>query len=174
MRGDAREFYVEPSGYSRWAFLLANAGRLDSQADAELLEQIARLRFSDRTADVSSLAAALGPQGRSVLALMENKDPDAVPRLIAGLPERVRREIDGLNLVLYDLSRLRGHLVLVHGRGDPMVPYSESQNLAAAATSARVSLFLIDDLGHVDFDAVTMANAWSMWRAALAVLNERR
>jgi acetyl esterase/lipase len=166
VRGDAREFYREPSGYGRWAFLLANAGRLDSPADAALLEQIARLRFSDRTVDVSSLAAALGPQGKSVLDLMENRDPDAVPRLIAALPDRVRKEIDGLNLALYDLSKLRAHLVLVHGRGDPMVPYSESQNLAAAATSARVSLFLIDDLGHIDFNAVTLENAWSMWRAA--------
>ena len=77
----------------------------------------------------------------------------------------MRREIDGLNLALYDLSKLRCHLILVHGRGDPLVPYSESQALAAAASNARVSLFLVDDLGHVDFNAVTLANAWTMWRA---------
>jgi hypothetical protein len=37
-----------------------------------------------------------------------------------------------------------------------------------------VSLFLIDDLGHVDFNGVTAANAWAMWRAILALLQERR
>lgn len=172
--GDGREYRTVPGAYSRWVFLLANAGRLDSPADGVLLEEIARLRFRDPRADVAKFAHALGPQGRAVLALVENEDPDAVSRLVADLPAKVRREIDGLNLALYDLGKLRGHLILVHGRGDRLVPYSESQALAAAAANARVSLFLVDDLGHVDFDAVTLANAWTMWRAVLAVLNERR
>ena len=109
-----------------------------------------------------------------MLALVENSDPDAVTQLIAALPERVRREIDALNLALHDLSKLHGHLILVHGRGDPLVPYSESQALAAAASKARVSLFLVDEIGHVDFNAVTAANAWKMWRAVVALLGERR
>ena len=109
-----------------------------------------------------------------MLALVENRDPDAVTRLVGALPEGVRREIDGLNLALYDLSKFQGDLILVHGRGDPLVPYSESQALAAAASNARVSLFLIDELGHVDFNAVTAANAWTMWRAILTLLHQRR
>ena len=173
-RGDSREFRIEPNDYGRWAFVLANAGRLDSPSDARLLEEIARLRFRDRQADISRQAAALGPQGRAVLALMENRDPDAVGRLIAGLPMGVRREIDGLNLALHDLSKLGGHLILVHGRGDRMVPYSESQDLAAAASRARVSLFLVDDIGHVEFNAVNMRNAWTMWQAIVVLLDERR
>ena len=171
--GDSREFHIEPNPYGRWAFLLANAGRLDSPLDAELLGKIARRRFSDRTADVGRLAAELGPQGRAVLALVENRDPDSVGRLIAALPDKVQREIDGLNLALYDLSKLGGRLILVHGRGDPIVPYSESQGLAAAASKARVSLFLIDDIGHVEFNAVSVANAWTMARAILELLEER-
>jgi hypothetical protein len=173
-RGDAREFRVEPNHYGRWAFVMANAGRLDSPADAVLLDDIAQQRFRDRDADISRQAAALGPQGRAVLALMENRDPDAVTRLIQALPEGVRREIDGLNLAFYDLSKLGGHLILVHGRTDPMVPYSESQDLAVAASRARVSLFLIDDIGHVEFTAVNIRNAWTMWQAIVALLGERR
>jgi fermentation-respiration switch protein FrsA (DUF1100 family) len=172
--GDSREFQVVPSGYGRWAFLLANAGRLDDPADTQALQAIAMARFRNPAADVGSLAAKLGPDGRAVLALVENRDPDAVTRLVGALPERVRREIDGLNLALYDLSKLHGHLILVHGRGDPLVPFSESQALAAAASKARVSLFLVDELGHVDFNAVTIANAWTMWRAVSALLAERR
>jgi acetyl esterase/lipase len=172
--GEAREFQVKPNNYGRWAFVLANAGRLDNGNDAALLQEIARARFRDPAADVTPLAAKLGPQGRAVLALVENRDPDAVTRLVGALPESVRREIDGLNLALYDLSKFRGDLILVHGRGDPLVPYSESQALAAAASNAHVSLFLIDDLGHVDFNAVTAANAWTMWRAVLTLLQERR
>ncbi len=173
-RGESREFRIEPNPYGRWAFVMANAGRLDSAADAIVLEEIARRRFSDPAADTSRQAAALGPQGRAVMALMENRDPDAVGRLIAALPSGIRREIDGLNLALYELSRLRGHLILVHGRGDRMVPYSESQDLAAAASHARVSLFLVDDIGHVEFTAVNVANAWTMWQAIVALLGERR
>ena len=164
---------ANPTATARWAFLVANAGRLDNPGDAYLLEEIGRLRFHDRDADISRQAAALGAQGRAVLALVENRDPDAVTRLIAALPERVRSEIDGLNLALYDLSQARGHLILVHGRSDPMVPYSESQDLAVAASGARVSLFLIDDIGHVEFTAVNIRNAWTMWQAIVALLGER-
>lgn len=171
---DAREFRVAPNNYGRWAFLLANAGRLDDPNDAQVLQTIAWARFRDPQANVLPLAAKLGPDGRAVLALVENRDPDAVTRLVSALPEKVRREIDGLNLALYDLSKLRGDLILVHGRGDPLVPYSESQALAAAASKARVSLFLVDDIGHVEFSAVTAGNAWAIWRATVALLAERR
>jgi fermentation-respiration switch protein FrsA (DUF1100 family) len=172
--GDPREHMVAPNRYGRWAFLLANAGRLDDPNDTAALQTIGTMRFRDPGADVSAVAARMGPDGKAVLALVENRDPEAVTRLIAGLPERVRREIDGLNLSLYDLSKLRCHLILVHGRGDPLVPYSESQALAAAASRARVSLFLVDQLGHVDFNAVTIANAWTMWSAVDMLLAERR
>lgn len=172
--GDPREFRVTPGSYGRWAFLLANAGRLDDPNEAHTLQAIAMVRFRDPGADVGPLAARLGPAGKAVLALVENRDPDAVIRLISALPERVRREIDALNLALYDLSKLHGHFILVHGRDDPLVPYSESQALAAAASKARVSLFLVDEIGHVDFNAVTAANAWAMWSAVVALLDERR
>jgi acetyl esterase/lipase len=172
--GEAREFQMKPNNYGRWAFVLANAGRLDDTKDASLLYEIARLRFRDPDADVAPIAAKLGPEGRAVLALVENRDPEAVTPLVGALPERVRREIDGLNLALYDLSKFKGDLILVHGRGDQLVPYSESQALAAAASNAHASLFLIDGLGHIDFNSVTAANAWTMWRAILTLLTHRR
>ena len=71
---------------------------------AQALTEIARRRYGDRAADIARPRGELGPQGRAVLALVDNRDPDAVVRLIAALPEKVRREIDGLNLALYDLA----------------------------------------------------------------------
>ena len=172
--GGARLVHVQPNNYGRWAFVLANAGRLDSPFDAHLLQEIARRRYYDPKANVDRLAAEMGPQGKAVLALVENRDPDAVGRLIEALPANVKREIDGLDLALYDLSKLRGDLILVHGRGDPLVPYSESQDLAAAASNAHVSLFLVDDIGHVELKAVSLANGFTLWRAVLKLLDERR
>jgi fermentation-respiration switch protein FrsA (DUF1100 family) len=172
--GDPRQHMLASNRYGRWAFLLANAGRLEDPNDTAALQTIATTRFRNPDADVGPIAARLGPDGKAVLALVENRDPDAVTRLISALPEGVRREIDGLNLALYDLSKLHCHLILVHGRRDPLVPYSESQALAAAASNARLSLFLVDELGHVDFNAVTIANAWTMWRAVDSLLAERR
>jgi acetyl esterase/lipase len=172
--GDPRQHVVAPNRYGRWAFLLANAGRLEDPNDTAALQTIATMRFRDSDADIGPVAARLGPDGKAVLALVENRDPDAVTRLVGALPERVRREIDGLNLALYDLSKLHCHLILVHGRTDPLVPYSESLALAAAASNAPVSLFLVDDIGHVEFNAVTLGNAWTMWRALDTLLAERR
>lgn len=172
--GDAREHRVEPNRYGRWAFVVANAGRLRDPLDAERLQQIARRRWQDPDADIADLSGVLGTDARAVLALIDNRDPDKVTALVQSLPPEIRSEIDGLNLALYDLGKLRGHLILVHGREDPMVPYSESIALAQAATRARSSLFVVGDIGHIEFDAVSAVNGWRMWRATLALLDERR
>ena len=172
--GDSREFRVEPNRYGRWAFVLANAGRLQNANDATLLDIIARRRWSDPTAGVADVEPLLSPEGKAVLALVDNRDPDRVTGLIQALPAAIRGEIDGLNLALYDLGKLRGHLILVHGQNDPLVPYSESQALATAAVNARASLFVIGDIGHVEFNAVSLANGYKMWLAALALLDERK
>lgn len=31
----------------------------------------------------------------------------------------------------------------------------------------------MDDIGHVEFNAVSLANAWTMWRAIVTLLGER-
>jgi pimeloyl-ACP methyl ester carboxylesterase len=171
--GDAREFRVEPNRYGRWAFVVANAGRLRDPLDSERLQQIARRRWQDPDATIDDLSGLLGPDARAVLALVDNREPDRVTALIQALPAEIRTEIDGLNLALHDLGRLRGHLILVHGREDPMVPYSESLALAEAASRARTSLFIVGDIGHIEFDTVTLVNGFRMWRAVLALLDER-
>lgn len=172
--GDPREYRVEPNRYGRWAFVLANAGRLKNPNDASVLDIIARRRWLDPAAGVADVEPLLSSDGKAVLALVDNRDPDRVTGLIQALPAGIRSEIDGLNLALYDLGKLRGHLILVHGQNDPLVPFGESQALAAAAINARTSLFLIGDIGHVEFNAVSIANGYKMWRAALALLDERR
>ncbi|MBX3502944.1 MAG: alpha/beta hydrolase [Alphaproteobacteria bacterium] len=163
-----------PNTYSRWVFLQANAGRLEDERDRDLLRSLADRRLEDSTASSADVRAMLSPQGLAVLDLLEETDPAKLPALIAALPEAVRRDIDALNLALHDLKPLKARLILVHGRNDSIIPYSESEALAAAARPGAARLFLVDRIGHVGFSAVTLDNAWGVWRAVDAVLAERR
>ncbi len=88
------------------------------------------------------------------------EDPSRLPALLEALsPLRVAREV-------------RAPIVLVHDRGDPVVPYTESLRLAAARPGT--TLALIDGLGHVDGTARgprwgTLAGLWTVaYRLAAA------
>lgn len=65
--GDAREFHVTPNNYGRWAFLLANAGRLENAADASAERRCWRWsRTAIRTRSPgSSPLCPIGCAGRS-------------------------------------------------------------------------------------------------------------
>ncbi|HJQ55981.1 MAG TPA: hypothetical protein VJ890_03690, partial [Vineibacter sp.] len=171
--GDGRLHRAVPNRYGRWAFLLANAERLPDPVDAERLRQAARRKLADPAADTADLRAEMGADARATLDLMENGDPERVPALLAALPAPIREGIDALNLALYDLRSLKARLILIHGRDDTMIPYSESEALAAAAPKGSTSLHLIDRIGHVEFDSVSLANAWTMWSAVNRVLAQR-
>jgi len=165
---------LPPNTYSRWVFLHANAGRLDDERDRDLLRTLADRRLDDANASSADVRDLLSPQGLAVLDLLEATNPAQVPTLIAALPEAIRRDIDSLNLALYDLKPLAARLILVHGRDDPIIPFSESEALAAAARPGAARLFLVDQIGHVGFSSVTLGNAWTVWRAVDALLAERR
>ncbi len=73
-----------------------------------------------------------------------------MPALIAGLPQRVRADMAALDLSRAELSNLEAELILLHGRDDAIIPYTESQALAAAARPDRVTLCIIDNISHVE------------------------
>lgn len=135
----------EPDPRAPWIFLQANASRLDSASDAAALRAFAEARLQDPQAPVP---AGLGPEGGAVLALLLNEDPDAVPALLRALPERLRRDLEDLDLAARQLSRLDLPVLLLHGRDDPVIPASESESLARVLPQAE--LFLAEALGHVD------------------------
>lgn len=165
---------MTPNSYSRWVFLRANAGRLDDERDRGLLRALADRRLDDANAAAADIRDLLSPQALTVLDLLEATDPAQVPALIAALPEAIRRDIDSLNLALHDLKPLGARLILVHGRDDPIIPFSESEALAAAARPGAARLFLVDRIGHIGFTSVTLGNAWTVWCAVDALLGERR
>lgn len=95
------------------------------------------------------LPASAGPEAQTVLALLENRDPARVDGLLAALPPETQALLDALSPAR-SVGRFRGRLLLVHGRDDPAVPYTESLRLAAAADPARTRLVLVELLAHVE------------------------
>jgi len=162
----------EPNAYGKWVFIAANAERLDDPGDRAALAAMAERKLNDLEADVADLEAGLGPQGRAVTALLDNRDPDRVPALIDNLPEAVRGDLAALDLSRRDLSQLEARLLLVHGRDDPIIPSTESQAVAAAAPE-QTTLYLVDSLAHVELDPAGLVDGFRLWRAVYALLSER-
>ena len=159
-----------PNAYGKWVFLRANAGRLENDRDRWLLDAMARRKLADLEAPLDDLAARLGPEGRSVHALLVNKDPQAVPGLIAALPDRMRSDMMALDLSRADLSRLAAELILLHGRDDTIIPHTESQALAAAAPAGRATLWLVNNLSHVELGPGGLPDALRLLAAAYHLL----
>jgi fermentation-respiration switch protein FrsA (DUF1100 family) len=162
--------FVTPNAYGKWVFVRANARRVADPADRALLTAMAERKLADLDARVDDLAARLGPEGGSVHALLANADPDAVPALIADLPEAVRRDMAALDLKRAELARLAAELILLHGRDDAVIPYTESLALAAAAPADRVSLCLVENLAHVDLGPGGIGDGLRLLRAAYRLL----
>ncbi len=172
--GDGRLHRTTPNPYGRWAFLRANAHRLEDPLDATLLRLLAaRLARGDRV-DNADLRGLLTPDGAAVLDLMENDKPELVPALLGALPAAIRRDIEGLNLSLHELGSLKALLILIHGRDDATIPWGESEALAAAVPAGQARVFLVEGMGHVGFRAGSLATAWTMWRALDEILAQRR
>jgi hypothetical protein len=163
-----------PNAYGKWVFVLANASRLDDFADRARLERIARAKLADLDADIGPLEASLGPEGRAVMALLDNRDLARVPGLIATLPPGIGHEIETLDLAQRDFAGLRAEMILIHGKDDAIVPYGESvalaQELGRAMGAERVHLYLLDHLAHASLTPEDLPDASRLWRAAIRLL----
>jgi hypothetical protein len=142
-------------------------------------------KLADQQADIAPLAQRLGPEGRVVYDLVTNRDPERTQRLIAALPAASRAMIDALTLHNRDLTRLSARLILLHGRDDRFIPFTETLRLGRAAAPGRVHVFILHRvLGHVDLDLASVLSSqfWSadLWdaldlvRAVSLLLQERR
>lgn len=140
-----------PNIYGRWAFVFANAQRVEWEADRVALKTIAERKFKNADADISDLIAGLGPEGKTIFALLDNRDPDNVESLIGALPEGIRADLDGLNLAKHDLSGFKAQVLLIHGQDDTIIPVTQSRRLASLLPEGRAELFLPAHFMHVEF-----------------------
>lgn len=170
-RPQGRWRYLAPHPYSAWIFALFNADLLTDPDDRAIIKTYTRQMLAGHRPPAAS-TAGLSPAGQAVLALLTNDDPQRVPALLDRLPEPIRAEIDGLNPAVHALSKLRAQLLLVHGRQDNMIPYTQSLALARALPAEQVQLFIVDGLIHVEID-VGARDVPTLVRAMKALLAQR-
>jgi hypothetical protein len=161
-----------PNAYGKWAFVMANAARVDNPADRTSLAAIARRRLADLEAPIDDLVAGLGPEGRAVHDLVTNEDRARVADLVAALPAPIRHDMAVLDLAGRDLSAAPRALLL-HGRDDAIIPASESVALAAALGPTGTRLILLDSLAHADLGLDSIADFYRLWRAVYWLLAVR-
>jgi pimeloyl-ACP methyl ester carboxylesterase len=161
-----------PNEFGKFVFLRSNADRIADPADRARLIGITERRLADPAADIGDLAMRLGPQGRAVYELIDNRDPQRVGELIVRLPEPILRELRALDLRGTDLSRVPGPMFLVHGADDPIIPAGESAKLAAALGS-RAELTLVERFAHVDAATMSLADIIRLLHATTRILEER-
>ena len=97
-------------------------------------------------------------------ALMDRVGDPEVNRRIAAAPS-AREMLRALSPV-NTLGSVRAHLLIVHGRDDPVVPFTESARLADAANPGTATLVVLDSLGHIGGhqgpDWRALARLWSV------------
>ena len=116
-----------------------------------------------------SNADLLAPDTRAAL---EAGDREAARRLLDAPPPDLARYLDALSPIRV-APAVGARLVLVHGRGDRAVPYTESLRLAAARPE-RTTLVLVGLVEHVEGarrrswqDALDL---FALWRVMYALL----
>jgi alpha/beta superfamily hydrolase len=130
-----RRYTQPPEEYNRWKLLALLVGFVEDAGDRRRLEALAARRLADPGAGAGRLADGLGAEGRAVLALVENRRPEAVAGRLDGLPAGARAALARLS-PLPVIPQLAGRLLVAHGAQDPSIPFTESLRLAAQAGGA--------------------------------------
>jgi pimeloyl-ACP methyl ester carboxylesterase len=153
-----------PNIYGRWAFVFANAQRVDSENDRATLKAIAERKFENPDADISDLTPTLGPEGRSVFALLDNRDPNKVAALIDQLPQAIQADLHGLDLAKRDLSGMEAQVLLIHGEDDTIIPVTQSKRLAVLLPPGKAELFLPEHFMHIEFqEGLSYSDMLTLW-----------
>ncbi|MBW8457621.1 MAG: hypothetical protein K0M58_04150 [Thiobacillus sp.] len=160
--------HITPDDTGRMVLAYSSLDYLaDAAADRAVFDRMVAQRLNDPQADLAPLAAKLSPDAHAVYALALNADPARFDALFAGLPRGMREHIARLDLARHDLAPLQARLILVHGRNDNLIPYTESLALAAAVPAEQARVFLIRSvLRHVDM-GVSDLFTWRFWREDL-------
>ena len=142
---------LSPHPYGQATFIRSNLDLLERSQDRGFFQRYAAYLIDNRLDGDEPVPTRLAPDAQAFYDLLDNHFPVHVPDLLDKLPARMRSELQGINPAAHDLSRLRANVILLHGRGDNLIPFTESIALADALPAGQAQLFLIDGLAHVDF-----------------------
>jgi fermentation-respiration switch protein FrsA (DUF1100 family) len=169
-----QQYVQHQQEYNRWKLLALLVGFVDSARDRDTLSSIATRKLGDPAADTTGLESELGAEGHAVLRLVLNRQPAAVPALLAELSHAARDALASLS-PLAAVSRLRSPVLIAHGVGDDSIPFTESLRLADAAGD-RGQLALLRTFHHTGAYgswgswSARVIDAWSVMRLADALL----
>jgi acetyl esterase/lipase len=124
-------------------FTLTGAYRFDDVAGRRPVSEPAIAQFALANADLLDGASR---------RLVDNRDPAALDGLVRELTPSTRQLLAALSPENV-LGRLRAPLYLIHGRGDPAVPFTESLRLERAARAAGhrdVRVVIVGSLSHIE------------------------
>lgn len=162
---------AEPNPAAKWLLLASNLDLIEDPGDREVLSALAERLRRRPQAPAGDLAAELGPEGRALWEVMANDDPDRARALLEELPKSIESRLDALSPASRNLSHLADRLILIHGRADTLIPYTESLKLARAVPGSEI--FLIDGFSHIEHAGVGLAGQLQLISAVQAVLERR-
>jgi fermentation-respiration switch protein FrsA (DUF1100 family) len=156
-----------PSPFAPGAFLLAVAAALPDGTDRLVLRAAAHRLLADPAAPLGDLAPQLTPYGRAVLALVQERVPEAVPARLAALPPVVRERLAALDPAR---ATLRTCTLAIHGLADTVIPWTQSAALGAALPPGRAVVVTVPGFGHVEPAGVPPEGQLALIRAMRLLL----
>ncbi len=118
--------------YNRWKLLAALAPYVTDPVERGRLKTLVDRKLQNPAEDVSAELGRLGVESRRLLALVENRQRERIPELLASLPPGMRERLARLSPSTV-IGGVRARLFIAHGRDDDSIPYTESLRLARAA-----------------------------------------
>ena len=123
---------------ARSGVAMLSAGKDQQKLESELNE-VGRLD-PDPLADLRNRSLEdLGPEARSMVALLANEDPERFDELYEALPDEIRAKLDRIS-PLSGEGQIEAPVELVSGPRDKYFPISESYAVARIAPNLRVTV----------------------------------
>ena len=145
-----RRYFHPPQEYGKWVFLASNRDWVRSARDRAVLTEIVQKKLRDEKARIDLLIPQLGPERKTVLALLSHNDFNQTEKILNDMRGEIRSTLDSLS-VAATIKDLRADLILAHGEGDDLIPFTETLRLAQNAPDRRkVSLRILKSYAHMD------------------------